>query len=726
MLMASTASSAYAQAPSAAGEQASSPAPEQSGGLEEIVVTASLREQTTLEVPASLTALTGKNLEHIGADSYEDYLSKVPGVSYNANGFGRGVIIIRGVATGGSSNGNLQPSTAQYIDELPALNLWSAWTATDLRMVDIDRVEVLRGPQGTLFGSGSLGGAVRIITNKPDPTKFAGNLSAGGAVTDKGAPSYDTRLMLNVPIISDKLALRAVVYGIREGGYIDNVPRGEDDVNYAKSFGYRVSLGFTPSDALTMRLSATHQKDDVGDGVNTFYSSADGGPYENGGVGPQRLDTTLDIYNFTTEYDFGPAALTWSSTYAERKSYSVQDMIRRMNSVWGYGLNYRDYTDFIQHDYDTTSHEVRISSYDKGPIDWVIGGFRMKQDLNVTQIWDYNYNDIYFLDSVYLADSRQQALFGEATYHLSDKWAFTAGLRYFDNKFAFEVPRYFGQHAINTGATTTPLTITKENGFTPKFALSFTPSEATNIYANVAKGYRVGQVNFGASAGARDPISGEVVPLTFEPDYLWNYEIGVKTYLFDRMVRVDAALFYIDWKNIQYTRFTASRLNYTGNAGDAESKGAELSLIVKPSANWEFGVTATYTDAKLTSAREGASLVPGRRLPGTPEFAMSDYVEYTGDMGDANFFVRLSHRYQTKQVQELSAAVGTPYAPGYHKVDARAGVTLGDYSLSLFVDNLTNSDAETLVASSTSAWDPQRRTYRLRPLTAGATLSVNF
>lgn len=696
-------------------------------GLQEITVTASRREQTTLEIPSSLTALSGNELEHLGADSYSDYLAEAPGVAYNSNGFGRGVIIMRGVATAASSNGNLQPSTAQYIDDLPALNLWSAWTATDLRMVDIERVEILRGPQGTMFGSGSLGGAVRIITNQPDLSEMYGNITVGASTTDGGEESHDGRLMLNLPLVEDKLAMRVALYNITEGGYIDNIPRGEDDANGTESSGYRVSLRYAPTNDFDMRLTATQQSDYVGDSALTFYDRAYGDEYENGGINPAMLDTKLDIYNFTANRSFDFADLVWSTTYASRKSRMVQDMVARIDSVLGSGLNPDDYTDFIQHDYNTISHEVRFSSAEDSRLEWVVGAFHMRQDLDVTQVWDYNPDGYPYLDSMYLADSTQTALFGEATYHFTDQWAFSAGARWFDNEFRFVVPVYEGTHADNTGATTTPSTTTTEDGVTPRFSLSYTPSDSTNIYASVAQGYRVGQVNFGTSAGASDPISGEVVPLTFDPDSLWNYEIGLKSYFFDNQLRVDAAVFFIDWSDIQYTRFTASRLNYTGNAGDAESKGVELTLAYMPTDNLEIGGTVTYTDAKLTSIREGAALEVGARLPGTPEWAVSSYLEYSDTLsGDMDWFVRASHRYVSEQIPDLGAADDVPLADAYHLVNLRGGIDFGRYNVSVFADNILNSDAETLISSRTSSWDPARRTYRVRPMTIGASVSIDF
>src|SRR5258707_8889311 len=216
-------------------------------GLEEITVTATKRRENLQDVPFGISALSTKDLERSGAESEQDYLATVPGVNYTDAGRGRSLLTFRGISTVGLP-GNLQQTVEIYVDEFPLTDRFSAWTSPDISTFDIERVEVLRGPQGTLFGSGALGGAVRIITNKPDATTFHAKIEVGGATTDGGAGSDSFKAMVNAPLIDDKLALRVVGFRTHDGGWIDNVTRDQHKVNGGTNEGGRVMLEYTPTD----------------------------------------------------------------------------------------------------------------------------------------------------------------------------------------------------------------------------------------------------------------------------------------------------------------------------------------------------------------------------------------------------------------------------------------------------------------------------------------------
>src|SRR6266446_9834584 len=212
-------------------------------GLEEITVTATKRRENLQDIPFGISALSTADLEKVGAESEQDYLAEVPGVHYTDAGRGRSLLTIRGISTVGLP-GNLQQTVEVYVDELPITDRFSAWTSPDISAFDIERVEVLRGPQGTLFGSGALGGAVRIITNKPDATAFHAKIEVGGATTDGGAGSDSFKAMVNMPLIDDKLALRVVGFRTHDGGWIDNVTRDQHKVNGGTNEGGRVMLEY--------------------------------------------------------------------------------------------------------------------------------------------------------------------------------------------------------------------------------------------------------------------------------------------------------------------------------------------------------------------------------------------------------------------------------------------------------------------------------------------------
>src|SRR6266478_3205075 len=229
-------------------------------GLEEITVTATKRRENLQDVPFGISALSTKDLERSGAESEQDYLAEVPGVHYSATGRGRSLIVIRGIATDGGNLSNLQKTVEVYVDELPLTDRFSAWTSPDISTFDIERVEVLRGPQGTLFGSGALGGAVRIITNKPDATTFHAKIEVGGATTDGRAGSHSFKAMVNAPLIEDKLALRFIAFRTHDGGYVDNVIRNQRNVDGGTSEGGRAVLEYTPTDALKLRATVLNER----------------------------------------------------------------------------------------------------------------------------------------------------------------------------------------------------------------------------------------------------------------------------------------------------------------------------------------------------------------------------------------------------------------------------------------------------------------------------------
>lgn len=249
-------------------------------GIEEITVTANKREQDLQDVAMGLSALTGDDLNRIGAVGAQDYLAQIPGVNYNAQGKGRSPVIVRGISTISTTIlSDAQSTSAIYIDGLPSLQRWGAWTNTDPNTFDIERVEVLRGPQGTLFGSGALGGALRVINNKPNASEFQSSVDLGQSFTQGGDDSNSINAMLNIPLIDDELALRVVAFSRNDGGYIDNIRREEKNINSGEMEGGRLMLAYKPSNDLSLRFTATHQADVVDDSSATFRDKADGPRY---------------------------------------------------------------------------------------------------------------------------------------------------------------------------------------------------------------------------------------------------------------------------------------------------------------------------------------------------------------------------------------------------------------------------------------------------------------
>jgi len=691
-------------------------------GIEEITVTANKREQDLQDVAMSLSALTGDDLNRIGAVGAQDYLAQIPGVNYNSLGRGRSPIIIRGISTGSTTITDQQSTTAIYIDELPSLSRWGAWTNTDPSTFDIERVELLRGPQGTLFGSGALGGALRVITNKPDASEFQSSVDIGQSFTQGGDDSNSINAMLNIPLIDDRLALRVVAFSRNDGGYIDNTRRNEKNVNSGETEGGRIMLGYKHNDNLSLRLTANHQSDTLDDGSEVFRDSDDGGTYEYNGSLRASSDISISVFNLSADYSFGSMLLTSSTTYSERDSSITRDFGAITNEIFDTGLGVDDVSHIVIDDVKSFAQEVRLSSQGDGSLLWTVGAFFFEQDIDTIEDWTAQVLDDVVLAGVYLPHVTEKAIFGELTYEITDQLSITAGGRWFDNTFEFEVPVFEG--LILEGSFPTPLQEEASNSFTPKVSISYHATDDVHVYATASEGFRVGQVNFGATPENR-------IPPTFGPDSLWNYEAGVKSILLDGQLKLNVAGFYIDWSDIQLSRDTVLTdgvaVNHVDNAGDAASKGLEVEVTYIPSDRLELGSSLTYNKATLKTVLEGVDLIPGSTLPGTPEFSMANYLQYTKDdlLGDLAGYVRLSHKYVGEMVSQIDNA-SEFYSDSYNMFDLRAGLYVGNYEVSLYVDNLLNNDAVTSRYDlGFSNWTTFKA-YRLKPRTFGLSFRVDF
>ena len=273
------------------------------------------------------------------------------------------------------------------MDDLPSLQRWGAWTNTDPNTYDVERVEVMRGPQGTLFGSGSLGGALRVISNKPDTTAFAGNIELTQAFTEKGEDSNSASAMLNIPLVDDSMAMRLVAYRRKDGGYIDNVRRNEDNVNSGTTEGGRLLFAYAPSDRLDLRLTVTHQSDEVDDGSATFTEKSDGGEYEYNGILAEESDVSMQVYNFWADYDLGSMSLISSTTIAERESVFTPDLVSLTDLVFSTGLDPDENDYILDEEVDTLAQEFRLTSQDDSNLKWTVGAFYFKQEITSDALW---------------------------------------------------------------------------------------------------------------------------------------------------------------------------------------------------------------------------------------------------------------------------------------------------------------------------------------------------
>lgn len=686
--------------------------------VDEVVVTATKRAENVQSVPISITALGQQTLEKIGADKLDDYTRMAPGLVYASNGANSGTFEIRGVNTS-TLAGNTQSPVAIYYDDLPALNSYAPLVTTDLRLFDVSRVEVLRGPQGTLFGSGALGGAIRVITNKPDASGFAAKTEATVSGTEDGEASYALSGMINAPLASDKLALRAVAYWRRDGGWVDNVATGEKDQNSSESYGGRVMLGAQLSERLHVLATVGYQHDDPDDAAYSFYA----GParqYDN--LASQRAAQKGTTWNLVADYHADFADVTSSTTYVDQDQYIARDYSKV--AAGAFGLSGPGPIEIFGPS-KVFAQELRIASPQDQRFRWLVGGFYMHNDRRVNEqlympgagavLAPFGFPSDYLFDAHDHILSSEEALFGEANFDLTPQLTLTAGARVFRNSLHVTDDA----DGIFAGGPSHVDRALDESSTTPRFVLSYKLTPQVMFYAQAAKGYRIGQTGL---APPVDPVSGLPVPSIYGPDSLWNYEGGVKSTLLDGKLTFNAAGYYIDWTDIQLQNRSAAGFVYIVNAGKARSQGLEIEARLRPTDNIELGTALSFNDTRLNSVAPGVIATVGDQLPGAPKFTAANYVEFhfAPPWGEGAW-LRLDHQYFGKAYSDLNNSTALTFGD-FNVFNARLGVDFGKVELVGFVDNIGDSNGRqnaVFLPAGPSA-------VRLRPRTFGVTARASF
>jgi len=616
--------------------------------LDTIIVTATRRSEPLKDVPLSVSVLSQDQLDAKGIVGYEGLAYETPGVVLNRPTANFNNFTARGIATNGY-NANLQSTVAIYIDELPISSNGNS-TVLDPSLYDVERVEFLRGPQGTLFGSGSLAGALRILTRAPDPNVFEASFLGDLGVRGSGSLRQRYNAMVNVPLAEDTLALRVVAFKRDEEGYVDNIGTGIDNANTMETWGGRATLLWEPSDRLSVSLRASQEDSSPEDSGLTNPDLGEDVRYSDR---PDRFSGKMTNYNATIGYQFDWARLTSSSTWSDYDANFDVDLGATFGHLIPFGLEVPYHDDrFVQ--------EVRLVSESGGRVDWVLGGFYFEQRRDA----DYFYRssqafldamgmnnlpvDPYYLRFRNTIDQRERALFGELTFRFNNDLWMTGGLRYGSTQA--QATQQAGGYNSNyltaalTGATG-PLTVfpveeivglvAKETGPSYRLSLSWRPSSAITTYAAVATGFRAPVVN--ARAGAPSLVNAEdiIIPFGADSDELINYELGLKGRWLDGRMVANLALYHIDWNDIQVQANRVSdSVQFATNIGGATSQGLEFELMARPSANWTFALNGSFNRTEVDSLTpEEAAIsgaVQGARLS-APRFQGSMVVSYGFD-----------------------------------------------------------------------------------------------
>ncbi len=692
--------------------------PDDIGGLETIVVTATRRSEPLKDVPLSVSVLSQDELDARGIVGYEGLAYETPGIVLNRASANFNNFTARGIATNGYGAG-LQSTVAIYIDELP-ISANGNSTILDPSLYDVERIEFLRGPQGTLFGSGSLAGALRILSHAPDPGTFEASVLADMGVTGSSAMRQRYNAMLNVPLVEDKMALRVVGFSRNEDGYVDNLGTGIEDSNALKSWGGRATLLWEPTDRASAQVRVSREESTPEDsslinperGLDKRYSDR-----------PDQFSGTMTNYNLTLGYQFDGATLTSSSTWSDYEALFNVDLAGTYGQAFAFALDAPgESRSFVQ--------EMRLVSETDGPFEWVLGGFYFKRERDV--YFGYRSNEEYLEQSgiTGLADeyylryhtfdvSKEQALFGQLTYHFTEDFWATAGLRYGsteaqgftrDGGFTSDylTLAYYCSFLGICGlpVTTAPVVaaageVAEETGPSYRFSASWRPVPSVTTYAAVATGFRAPVVNNRAgSVSALDPTD-IVIPEGADSDKLTNYELGMKGRWLDGRVAANLALYYIDWNDIQVQANRVSdQVQFATNIGGAYSRGIELELMAMPSPEWTFMLNTAYNQAEVdTLTPEEAAIsgaVKGARLAG-PKFSGSMTVNYTFDafrdaVGNASLAVihvgSFPNSFPNVPGQPGVVSPTFDYTDSYTFVNAALAAAFDRYTVGLYAENL--------------------------------------
>lgn len=730
-----------------------------------IVVTATRREESVQDVPFNISAVTGEDLAEAGAFNLREASRLVPGVFFVDNGArNNSLVVFRGLSAdplGSNDGGGNGGTVGTYLGEVPLL--------VDLRLKDVQRVEFLIGPQGTLYGSGTLGGAIRYIPNKADLDEFSASVRADLYTIKSGdGISHDTGATVNLPIVPGVLAFRGSIDYLDDKGFIDypyavrtvGVSNPDDfadpsnfnplkDVNDEQTLTARAVLGAAPTDWLNVEFAYTLQDQETGGrqmsnrAITTL--PVDLGPYDSAMRVPEPNDRKTQLFSIEATADLGFAQLTSATGWATEDETGQRDQTDLLIALEYSYEAFPNFTSFTLEDSDVRAftQEVRLVSTHGGPLSWIVGGFYQNARFNgfskeFTPGFDvFAVNEFGGIqprpDSLEYFSVDEQKLeelgfYGELTFDITDRWAVTGGIRYYDYDFkarsAVDIPLF---RTVFDGDPPDSIVLDfqevgqKDNGFLFKFNTSFDVTDDVLLYATYSEGFRTGSAN--GVALCPDPLPNTQIvcalPNEFQyfPDTTNNYELGFKSQFADNTVTLNGAVYYIKWNGPQVASATVNGSQpITINGAGAESKGFELALNWRPVPGLEIGGSYAYTDPEFTKDAVDliAYFVPpgfsapddgngnedrldglaGDRLPGSPKSKLSLNASYETPLNDT---IDLRFGWgMTAQSNVLRTAGnrGNGYViPGFAINNFSVAAKTDTWTATLYVDNAFNKYA---------------------------------
>lgn len=646
-------------------------------GLGEVVITAQRYPNLPGRTPYAISVVSGAALEPQALTSLYDLTGQVAGLTVTNLGPGRDKVLLRGLSDG-AFTGQAQSMVSLYLDDVPI-----TYSAPDpnLRLIDVERVEIMRGPQGTLYGGGALGGVMRIATRKPDLDRYSASLLAGIGFTQGGGRGNELEAMANLPLIRGRAALRAVIYREAQDGYIANPTLGLGRVNGSDQVGVRASLRASVTPGWTLTLGMTHQSNDNQD---TQYGLRRLGPKVRDSLVREPHDSDFDHASLTLAGEGGWGRVTGA---VSRLSHNFGSRYDATAASTLYGLAGVPAAFDEDKGINLTVAEVTYATPSEYRLHGLVGAFASDGSIGLT-------SSLHALPAgspaVYAERRRDEinevALYGEVTFDATARLSATAGLRWFNFSFDTDskVTQTAGQRQVGRSAEAT--------GFSPKLLITYDVRPGVLVYAQAAEGYRPGGFN---TAGRIGQVfdAPRAPPGRYAADELWNYELGAKFRAFDDRLQGRAAAFYATWESVQSDQYLADGTAYTANIGDGANRGVEIEAAFRVSERLDLRAAALLNDPEVTAFNAAFSTRKGAALPGVSRASASLGVDYHRDLAAG----------PTLRLQGQASYVGSSYltfdANKLHEmgdlVSLRgvASLTMPGWTLSATLDNPLNGRA---------------------------------
>ncbi len=701
-----------ATAIAAVGTQVS--AQEDSLWLEEIVVTANKKAENLQDVALSVTAVSQGVLDSSAVTNLASLSNRVAGLSTVETASNRNVVSIRGLTPTSFQNGT-SPLVAVYIDDLPI----SEGVTPDIGLFDLERVEVLRGPQGTLYGEGSMGGTIKYVTASPNTSEFSAGVNGEVSSARSGGENYSVNAMLNTPLVENQLAMRITASYLDNSGFVDNAATGEEDVDDFSRQGARISFLYTPMDRLSIRLTGMYQQFDGGEDSRVF---ADAGnafapPLLNDfgdDVGYFQLrggfDEDLSSLALSVQYDIGGGSLTSATAFYEREtlirydeSATARVLEESLSDLLGSPF-------FIQQgslaEFDDTfevfTQEFRYTGSIADKASYIVGiYYREREEKTDILATSEEFGDV--LTNVFLIESdgflqgsgefteqEQFALFGQATYSLTDAFRATFGVRYFDEKVSGNVrTTQLDPITFEAFDTIPAIPDLDESDTLFKVGIEYDVFSDTLLFVNFGQGTRPGGLN-----GRFDPQKPAALsPRTYQSDTVDAIDMGIKTTFMDGRALLNASVFFNDFSDIQTEVIDGAQFQTTGNLGAAETYGVEIEAAFQATSQLLLGGNLTLLEAEFTETV--GPVIDGQKIPLARDVSASAYMEYRHPLENgSSFLLNTSISYADDTVGGVERPnPADPFfspLPSYTLVDLSLGYETANWVVELFARNLTD------------------------------------